>query len=522
MSFISLSFLLFLGILIILYYALPHKWQWVILLIASYVFYLFAGVKYLAFILFTTITTFLAIRFIDGRNKLQKEQLEKRKEMMSKEAKKAYKKQIKAQNRLVMIICIVLNFGILFFCKACLVEPLHTAFSSNATFSFLTIGLPMGMSFYMFQSIGYLIDVYRGKAEALTNPFKMALFTAFFPQLVQGPISQFNELKDTLFSEHDFDRRQLAFGMQRMLWGFFKKLVIADRIAVAIGTLKGAEYTGISFFVLTVFYAVQIYGDFTGGIDIAIGAAETLGIKLPENFIRPFFSKNIAEYWRRWHITLNEWMKRYIFYPITVSQPMLKLSLKTRSKLGKVGMRIPVYIGSLLTWLATGVWHGFNLHFIIWGLLNCFVIVVSEELAPLYKKFHDKFAFSNKRGYDVWQIIRMFLLMNLIRATDLFNDVGEYFTKLGSLAYQFNFNVLWDGTMMNLGLSVSDYIILGCGVVLMFLVSLFGRSGSVREKMEKWNIVLRYAVIIALLLVVVLFGSYGIGFDASKFIYNQF
>ena len=158
MSFISLSFLLFLGILIILYYALPHKWQWVILLIASYVFYLFAGVRYLAFILFTTITSFLAIRFIDKKNKLQKEQLAKRKETMSKEAKKAYKKQIKAQNRLVMILCIVLNFGILFFCKACLVEPLHSAFSSNATFSSSLLGQELNSILGV--STDYLYKVY--------------------------------------------------------------------------------------------------------------------------------------------------------------------------------------------------------------------------------------------------------------------------------------------------------------------------------------------------------------------------
>ena len=375
----------------------------------------------------------------------------------------------------------------------------------------------------MFQSMGYVIDVYRGKAQAERNFFRLALFVSFFPQLVQGPISKWEQLKDSLFSPHAFDRRQVAFGLQRVLWGFFKKLVIADRIAVAIGTLKGTEYTGVSFFVLTVFYAVQIYGDFTGGIDIAIGVGETLGVKMPENFIRPFFSKNIAEYWRRWHISLNEWMKSYIFYPITVSGPMLKLALKTRAKLGRFGMRIPVYIGSLLTWLGTGVWHGFNFHFILWGLINCVVIVISEELNPAYERFHDRFSWSNKRGYNVFQIIRMFVLMNLIRATDLFNDVGDYFRRIGSLAWQFNFHVLWDGTLMNLGLTAADYIILICGIIIMFLVSFFSRDNvSFRVKFQKVPRVLRYVLLFLLLLSVILFGSYGIGYDASSFIYNQF
>lgn len=522
MSFLSVSFLLFLGILIVLYYALPHKWQWVILLAASYLFYVFAGVRYLVFLVFTTISTYLAIRFIDIRNTKQDAYLAEHKDDMSKADRKSYKKQVKSGNRTVMLLCVCVNFAILFFCKACLVEPLHTVLGGSGGLSFLTIALPMGMSFYMFQSIGYLIDVYRGKAEALKNPFQMALFTAFFPQLVQGPISRFHDLKDSLFSPHDFDRKQVAFGLQRMLWGFFKKLVIADRIASAVAELRGAEYTGIAYLILTVFYAIQLYSDFSGGIDIAIGAAETLGIRLPENFIRPFFSKNIAEYWRRWHITLNEWMKAYIFYPITVSKPMMNLSLKARKRIGKAGMRLPVYIGALLTWLATGIWHGFDLHFILWGLLNCFVIVVSEELAPLYRKFHQRFAFSNKRGYDYWQIIRLFFLMNLIRATDLFPDVGEYFRKTASLVWQFNFQVFTDGTLLRLGLSAADYVILGCGVLLMFLVSFFQRRESVREQMQRWNTAVRYGAILVLLLAVLLLGSYGIGYDAGNFIYNQF
>lgn len=520
MTLTSLNFLLFLGILIILYYVLPHKIQWIVLLVASYIFYYFAGgLSCFAFILFTTITTYLATYLMDKNNKKTAKILEN--EELEKAQRKAIKAQNKKKNRVWLIVVLVVNFVILFFCKACLVNPLHDALSGSQI-SFLTIGLPMGISFYMFQSMGYVIDAYRSKAIIEKNFFKVMLFTSFFPQLIQGPISQFEMLKETLFAEHEFSRKQVAYGLQRMLWGFFKKLVIADRIAVAIGTLKAPEYTGVSFFILTIFYAIQIYGDFTGGIDIAIGAAQTLGVVLPENFIRPFFSKNIAEYWRRWHISLNEWMKRYIFYPITVAKPMLKLSTRARKKLGKVGMRIPVYIGAVLTWLGTGIWHGFNLHFVIWGLLNCVIIVISEECSPLYEKFHERFPWSNKRGYDIWQIIRMFLLMNLVRATDLFENVGEYFSKIGSLFYEFNFHVLWDGTMMNLGLSIADYIIIGFGVIVMFIFSVVERKGDVRDQLQDKSKVLRYIIFIALLLVVIVFGTYGIGYDAGSFIYNQF
>lgn len=521
MQFVSVNFLLFLGILIALYYLLPRKWQWVILLVGSYVFYIFAGVRYLVFIVFTTITTYLVTRYIDRNLVRQADYLALHKEELSREQKKEYRKKIKSKNRLWFIIYIAANFIILFFCKAALVAPLKDLLEGGRL-SFLTIGLPMGMSFYMFQSMGYVIDVYRGQAKALANPFKLALFTAFFPQLVQGPISKFEQLKDSLFAQHDFDVKQVSFGLQRILWGFFKKMVIADRIMVAVSALRSDEHTGIAFFILTLFYSVQLYSDFSGGIDIAIGIAQTLGITLPENFIRPFFSKNIAEYWRRWHITLSDWMKNYIFYPITVSQPMLKLSLNARKRIGKLGMRLPIYIGSLLTWLGTGIWHGFNQNFIVWGLLNCFVIILSEELTPLYEKFHAKTGLKEKKGYILFEIVRTFLMMNLIRALDLFRNVGDYFAQVASIFYKFNFHIIRDGTLMKLGLDIADYVILACGVILMIAVSLMQIKGSVREKLSRLARPFRYAIIIALFLVVILMGSYGVGYDASNFIYNQF
>ena len=193
---------------------------------------------------------------------------------VSGEEKKEYKARVKAANRKWMIACLLVNFGLLAICKAALVEPFR-ALMNGTGLSFLTLGLPMGISFYMFQSMGYVVDVYRGTCKAEKDFFRLALFVSFFPQLVQGPISKFTQLAPTLYAPKDFDGKTVSFGLQRMLWGYFKKLVVADRIAVAIGTLKGAEYTGVGFLLLSLFYAVQIYGDFTGGIDVTIGLAET-------------------------------------------------------------------------------------------------------------------------------------------------------------------------------------------------------------------------------------------------------
>ena len=521
MQFTSFTFLLFAALLLTVYYIIPGKWQWPLLLIASYVFYLWAGTDYLFFILFTTVTTYGAACII-GRNLVKRDEyLAAHKAELSREDKKACKAKVKSTNRIWLLVCLVTNFGILAVCKACLIEPFRTM-ANGGSLSFLTVGLPLGISFYMFQSMGYVVDVCREKTQAEKNFFKLALFVSFFPQLIQGPISKHSQLAPTLYTPHRFDGRQVSFGLQRMLWGYFKKMVVADRIAVAIGALKGEEYTGVAFLVLTLFYAIQIYGDFTGGIDVTIGLAEAMGIRLPENFIRPYFSKNIAEYWRRWHITLGEWMKDYIFYPISVSEPMRKLSKAARKRSPNFGKRLPVYVASVATWFITGIWHGFSPNFALWGMLNCFVIVVSEELTPLYEKFHNRFHLKNKKWYGAFEMVRMFWLMNLIRACDLFPQVGEYFRRMGSLFTTFNFHILWDGTLMNLGLSGLDYAIILGGVTVWFVVSLMQEKGPIRERLAQKPAALRFALIFALLVVVLLMGSYGIGYDASNFIYNQF
>ncbi len=523
MQFTTFTFLLFAALVIALYYLVPGKVQWMVLLVASYVFYLYAGTEYLVFILLTTLTTYIATMLMARNLKAQDAYLAEHKAALSREEKKEYKARVKKRNRVWLILCLVLNFGILAVCKACLLEPV-AQLVSGGSLSFLTLGLPLGISFYMFQSMGYVTDVYWGTVQAEKNPARLALFVSFFPQLLQGPINKYSDLAPQLTAVHKFDGQQLSFGLQRILWGFFKKLVIADRIAVAIGTLRGEEFMGFGFVLLTVFYAVQIYGDFTGGIDMTIGLAQCLGIRLEENFVRPFLSKNIAEYWRRWHISLGEWMKSYIFYPLSVCGPMRELSKYGRKKFGNFGKRLPIYVASVLSWLTTGIWHGFSPNFALWGMLNCFVIIVSEELAPLYARFHKRFpGLKEKPLYGGFEILRMFMLMNFIRACDLFTDVGEYWRRMGSVLTTWNVHILWDGTMLNLGLSAADYVILGLGIVLMFAVSILQEKGTpIRQTLARKSFVVRYAAIFLLLVLVLLFGNYGIGYDAGNFIYNQF
>jgi D-alanyl-lipoteichoic acid acyltransferase DltB (MBOAT superfamily) len=374
--------------------------------------------------------------------------------------------------------------------------------------------------------MGYVIDIDRGKYPAQRNIAKFALFVSFFPLLVQGPITRYDALSKTLYEPHRFDIKQISFGLQRILWGYFKKVVIADRILVAVTALiKGSSSSqGVYVVCLMVFYGLELYADFTGGIDITIGIAQVLGIKVEENFLRPYFSKNIAEYWRRWHISLSTWFREYMFYPISASKPMLELSKKARAKLGNgFGKRLSVYIATIVVWFVTGLWHGAAWNFVVWGVLTGLIIIISQEFSPLYEKFHNKFpTLTVSWGYRLFQVLRTFFLLSSLRILDCYRDVPVSFKMFFSIFTNWNWGELFGGALAMLGLSVADYVVVLLGAVTLIAFSLVQRRGSVREQLHQESYALRYGLIVALVLIVLVFGAYGIGYDSSQFIYNQF
>ena len=541
MLFTSYAFIGFVILLVALYYVLPKKAKWPLLLLGSYVFYFFAGWKFLFYIAGVTVITYIAGLLIsinkkkaDARfseMKLLEKSGEGSPEEVGKEARKRFKEGQKKKRRRIMAIGITLALLILAVVKYTNftiynINGILSAFHAPKRINFLTIALPMGISFYTFQAVGYVIDVYRDRHEAQKNFFKYALFVGFFPQLVQGPISRYGDLSKELFTPHTFKGCVLERGLQRVIWGYFKKLVIADRILPAVNTMIDTpeNFKGAYVFLVMMFYALELYADFTGGIDITIGIAEMLGIPVKENFERPFFSKNIAEYWRRWHITMGTWFTDYIFYPISVSGPMLKLSKWSRAHLPeKMGKRLPVYLASFVVWFTTGIWHGASWNFIVWGLGNFVVIMISQELEPLYAKFHKKVNTDGSTAYKSFQIGRTILLMSALRLFDCYRDVPLTFKMFGTMFTTWNWNTLGNGTLLHLGINRADYVILALGTILMFVVSMIARSGSVRDKMEKKiPFAGRWAIFTVLLLVIVVFGAYGLGYDASQFIYNQF
>lgn len=511
MLFVSYQFIVFLLAVVVLFYCLPAKFQTILLLAASLFFYWYADKGCLCYILLTVVVTFVSAKKI------------------SEYGTQSHKKNARQKRWLITAIC--LNAGLLvvfkytnFFLHT--INGLSYYFSETRPFTYLSVALPLGISFYTFQSIGYLTDVYRGKYAADKNLLHVALFLCFFPQLIQGPISRFDALGQSLFQEKKWDKDKICFGLQRILWGYFKKLVVADRILIAVNEIvRNPElYQGTYAFLGALFYAVELYADFTGGIDITIGIGELFGIQISENFRQPFFSKTIKEYWTRWHISMGTWFRDYIFYPVSVCGWMKKSTAFVKKKFGKkAGKKFPVYLSSLIVWLLTGLWHGASWNFIAWGLGNFLLIFLSEECQPLVIWFHKRFPkLKQKRVCSVFQIARTFLLMSMLRMFDCYTSVKETFRMFGSIFFQWNSRIVFDGSLLKLGLTVADYGILVLGIIMMFLVSICQKHGSVRLQIREQKAGIRFGIWYGLFLAILLFGAYGTGYDAAQFIYNQY
>ena len=319
MSFTTFEFFPFALMPLVVYYIIPQKVRWVWLLILSYMYYFSYHVTTVWMMILTTAVTYA------GGILLGKLNSEKPDKDADRETKKAFKKDITNKKKKVVLGVILLSFGVLAVCKYTNfmignINGILSAFGSRGRLSVLKLTLPLGISFYTFQSVSYVVDVYRGKHEPQKNFFKYALFVSFFPQLLQGPIGRYERLGEQLYEGHAYDLKNIQFGLQRILWGMLKKMVLADRVNAAVTLIFNNywNYGGWINVFGVILYSIQLYADFSGGIDITIGIAQMFGITMDENFRQPYFSRSIGEFWRRWHITLGTWMKDYIFYPFSV------------------------------------------------------------------------------------------------------------------------------------------------------------------------------------------------------------
>ncbi|MBQ1245309.1 MAG: MBOAT family protein [Clostridia bacterium] len=531
MSMTSLPFLAFAAVTVLLYYLLPRRVQWVVLLLASAVFYAAAGGWYLPFILVTIASTYALGRVIAAHAARDEAYMAAHKTDLPKEARKAYKAAGRRKRFGLLVLGLVFNFGILGVLKytgftLSLVNDLLGLFNAPLV-RIPSLILPLGISFYTFRSTAYLIDVYRGKCTPERNLAKYALFVAFFPAVIQGPICRFSDLSHQFFTPHAPRWDDMAPGFLRLLWGFFKKLVVADTLMVAVKAIVGRPeaFGGMYVLLLIVLYSAVIYGDFTGGIDITLGLSRMLGLRLSENFDHPFSSRSTAEYWNRWHITMGSYFTDYVFYPLSICRPMQALTKWCRGHLGRVvGMRVPVYLATLFTWFLTGLWHGASWNFIVWGLANGVVILISRELEPLYARFRARAPrVSASRSWATVACVRTFFLMGAIRILDCYRDVPVTFRALGTMFMDLgSWGDIGRGVVLErLGLTLPAVLVVLAATVLIFFVSRAGKETPVADRVAT-RPVLYAAACGGLTLVTLLVGCWGIGFDAGAFIYGIF
>lgn len=546
MTLTSLSFFAFVLITVILYYIVPKRFQWMILLAASTAFYCIICLKYIYFIVFTAITVWIGALWLDRYSKVRKQTLKEHKNEWDQTVRSAFKKRTVTGKRLILTLIIILNFGILGFLKYYnfFAEWLSGIFSFQYTE--LSLVIPLGMSFYMFQALGYIIDVYWEKIKPEKNLAKFSLFVSFFPQLVQGPIAMYDELAGQLFEGHSLKYENIKQGFQLIIWGLFKKMVIADRLIVVVDTLLPVknELTNSYSLLALVVYAAQIYMDFSGGIDIARGVAEMLGIKMAENFRRPYFSTSISDFWRRWHITLGRWMRTYIFYPIAVSKAFLALSraiselkidkekeypsdslwggMSFAEHLGKV---LPGCIATLITFLVVGMWHGANWKYAGYGLYNGLVILMAMLLEPVFNWTLLKLKINvDSTGWKVFKIIRTFIVVLGAYTFDIADGFIDGIKMIGRCLTPTMGPSPHLGSGVELGLESSDWIVAIIGLVIVLLTSTYQeRTGkSVRKSLDKEPLWFQWLLTMGCLVAVVLFGVYGPGSSASEFVYMQF
>lgn len=509
MAFTSVEFIIFLILGVALYYAMPKRIRWVMLLLISYVFYLSGGVGAVSYILFTTISTYIFGLLIGN---------------VKKGDTKEEKQKSKRKRQALAAVVLLLNFGLLYVVKYWnFTMDLVNVPGNVLRFNLL---MPLGISFYIFQSMGYIIDLVRGKYKPEKNFFKVALFVSFFPQVTQGPIGRYDALTPTLYNENSFDADNIKEGVKLMVWGFIKKMVVADRASVVASAVidNYSNYSGSVILFGVIFYCIQLYCDFSGGIDIARGSAKLFGVDMAENFKRPLFATSITDFWRRWHITLGAWLKDYLFYPITLSKPFISLGKFSRKHIkSKAGKILPTSLATFVVYLVIGIWHGASWKYIAFGCWNGVIITGSLLLEPYFKSFKEKFSIKDDTlCYKIFAIIRTNIIIILGRYITRAAGVSAAVLMMKKTFTDFSFNAL-SSNIMTFGLKMSDYLIIIGVSLLIFILELSEECGvRLTEKIEKKGVIPTFLISFFAVLILVYFGIFRGGYIASEFIYKQF
>lgn len=522
MSFLSIRFVLFIVVLLILYYTAFKNNQWLLLLCGSLVFYVFASPYYLLFLVPSIISAFFAGLFIE-KISLKEEKLSE--EISDKNELKSKKKELNKSKKLVLVVALLFNILILVVLKYTgffmdTIAGIAIAAGGKFVVPEVNFILPLGISFYTFMTVSYLADVYWGVTTAQTDLRKYALYISYFPHITSGPIDSYSDLREDLYNHHDFNLDYFGQGLYRIVVGLFKKLVIAGRLAVYVDEVYSnpSSYAGLTLLTATFFYAFQMYCDFSGYVDIAIGVSKLFGINLTENFNLPYLSKSIPEYWRRWHITLGVWFRTYVFYPVIRSDFSKKISKKLKKNHDKAfASMITTIIGLICVWLLTGLWHGASWHYVMHGVYHGTIIIISTCLAGTYKKWKETLHIADEsKIFGAFQIIRTFILVDisyiLFRANSI-KDAGiimkGIITKMAINGAQVKAALLpFTGDNTSVAYAIVVFIAMG----MLIIAELFDYNGKDFFKNHK------YFTCAVMLIMTALFGVFG----QSSFLYAAY
>ncbi len=490
MLFNSLEFLIFFPVVTLVYFLIPQRIKYLWLLVASYYFYMCWNPEYAILMGISTVITYASGIFIDkGKTTLVR--------------------------KIYVGISFALNLAILFYFKYFYftvdnINAIRQMLGMSVLVPRFDVVLPVGISFYTFQALSYTMDVYRRELKPEKNILKYALFVSFFPQLVAGPIERSKNLLKQVNAKHYFDYNRVRNGLLMMMWGFFLKLVIADRAAILVNTVydNAQNFSGVMLLVATLAFALQIYCDFASYSTIARGAARVMGFQLMKNFEQPYFSTSIAEFWRRWHISLSSWFKDYLYIPLG----------------GNRKGSVRKYFNLMTVFLVSGLWHGASWHFVIWGAIHGVYQIVGGVTKNLRRLVCELLNIDRKTVHYKW-FQRIITLMLVTFAWIFFRaeNMTQAIMVVKKIFTQFEPWSIYGGGITAMGLDVANILVLAVSVFILFLVSSAEYKGiDVTQSIEKMHLLARWPLYIALVFGVLIFGIYGPGFEASQFIYFQF
>ena len=497
MQFTSFSFLLFFLIVSLIYYLFPAKFRWIWLLLVSYGFYGIWNIRSVGLLIFVTVTTWY------GGNLITRTRNNNRIRNGS------------ARQKIILTACVLINIGILVLYKYSnfaiynLNRILRIGQIPPIPFTFNWI-MPIGISFFILQALTYPIDIYRGKINPEKNLLKYALFVSFFPQILSGPIGRAKNMLPQINSVHSFNFDRIKHGIWRMLWGYFQKMVIGDRLSIFTASVFDDpiifQHGGMVNWIAMIFFGLQIYYDFAGYSNIAIGAAQIFGYSIPINFLRPYFSKSVTEFWKRWHISLTSWFRDYLYI------------LLGGNRVGKVRHAANI----LVVFLVSGLWHGANWTFIIWGLLNGLYQLIELSLKPVLKRIAEKRTYQfDSFGWKSFRVVIVFFLTDFAWIFFRSRTIHDAFGFIKGLFY-FNPQIVLGDQLYQYGLDRINMQILLIALVISITVSWLQRSGSLCDKVDRQPFWFRWAVILAGIFAILLLGIYGANVDTSQFIYTKF